>query len=46
MKRPPKREPIPDRPIEVTVILLDGGYASTAIGPLEVSIPRACSGTG
>ena len=36
MKRPPKREPIPDRPIEVTVILLDGGYASTAIGPLEV----------
>ena len=26
----------PGRPIEVTVVLLDGGYASTAIGPLEV----------
>ncbi len=26
----------PDRPIEVTVVLLDGGYASTAIGPVEV----------
>ena len=25
-----------DRPIDVTVILLDGGYASTAIGPMEV----------
>src|SRR5258706_286272 len=24
------------RPIDVTVVLLDGGYASTAIGPLEV----------
>lgn len=24
------------RPIDVTVILLDGGYASTAIGPIEV----------
>ena len=24
------------RPIEVTVILLEGGYASTAIGPIEV----------
>lgn len=24
------------KPIEVTVVLLDGGYASTAIGPLEV----------
>lgn len=24
------------RPIEVTVILVDGGYASTAIGPVEV----------
>lgn len=26
----------PNRPIDVTVILLDGGYASTAIAPLEV----------
>lgn len=25
-----------DRPIDVTVVLLDGGYASTAIGPIEV----------
>ena len=26
----------PGRPIDVTVILLDGGFASTAIGPIEV----------
>ena len=26
----------PGRPIDVTVVLLDGGYASTAIGPVEV----------
>jgi transcriptional regulator GlxA family with amidase domain len=26
----------PGRPIDVTVILLEGGYASTAIGPIEV----------
>jgi transcriptional regulator GlxA family with amidase domain len=26
----------PGRPIDVTVILLDGGYASTAVGPIEV----------
>jgi transcriptional regulator GlxA family with amidase domain len=26
----------PDRPIDVAVVLLDGGYASTAIGPIEV----------
>lgn len=26
----------PDAPIDVTVVLLDGGYVSTAIGPIEV----------
>jgi transcriptional regulator GlxA family with amidase domain len=26
----------PGRPIDVTVVLLEGGYASTAIGPIEV----------
>lgn len=40
MKRKPKRATSgivhPDRPIDVTVVLLDGGYASTAIGPMEV----------
>jgi transcriptional regulator GlxA family with amidase domain len=27
---------VPRRPLDVTVVLLDGGYASTAIGPIEV----------
>ena len=39
MKRPARNPALPlhpDRPIDVTVILLDGGYASTAIAPLEV----------
>jgi len=31
-----KRAIVPARPIDVTIILLDGGYASTAIAPLEV----------
>jgi transcriptional regulator GlxA family with amidase domain len=26
----------PDRPIDVTVVLIEGGYASTAFGPIEV----------
>jgi transcriptional regulator GlxA family with amidase domain len=28
--------PGPGKPLDVTVVLLDGGYASTAIGPIEV----------
>ena len=39
MKRILRKPPMvvdPGRPIDVTVILLDGGYASTAIAPLEV----------
>ncbi len=36
----PRRAPAgiidPGRPIDVTVILLEGGFASTAIGPIEV----------
>jgi transcriptional regulator GlxA family with amidase domain len=27
---------VPGRPLDVTVVLLEGGYASTAIGPIEV----------
>ena len=27
---------VPGRPLDVTVVLLDGGYASTAIAPIEV----------
>ena len=32
------KHPVPDRkgPIDVTVVLLEGGYASTAIAPIEV----------
>ena len=30
------RDATPDRMLEVVVVLLEGGYASTAIGPLEV----------
>jgi len=40
MKRITKRVPSgtarPTRPIDVTIVLLEGGYASTAIGPMEV----------
>lgn len=30
------QEPLPQKPLDVTVVLLDDGYASTAIGPVEV----------
>lgn len=33
MKRAPSER---DRPIDVTVVLVEGGYASTAFGPIEV----------
>src|SRR5262245_21993137 len=34
--RKARTEPVGDRVLDVTVVLLDGGYASTAIGPIEV----------
>ena len=42
MRRPPETSPLKDRAakdgavLDVTVVLLDGGYASEAIGPMEV----------